>query len=575
MMIFTGTFYIAALICLLGIFWRTGLWFMNGLGPEALHFSHGKRLASAVGSMIRVVFSFRILKIMRGLIRDIVFQLPLLKAGFARWLAHMCIFYGFLFLLIFHALGDQLILPFYPDYASTLNPFFFLRNFFGALVIFGILMAVANRMQRSKKFHATHGTDVAAFIIIGVILGSGFLLEAVQIISAPMFDQMVEDYMGSDDPGEIEQLKTFWADQFNVVFPGTLSSLDADLNAGQDLHEAYCAACHSSPRAAFVSYPVSRMLRSPAPWLNYHRADIWLWYVHFLACFAGLAMLPFSKFFHLISIPINWMVSAAAEVKGAHRTASEGVEPGPNTATRYILGLDACTHCGICSVNCSVEPMYRVIGNTAILPSEKLGFIKKMAEHPLQDNDFLNTLARGSFICTECHRCTAVCPSGIILADLWKTKKKALEEKGYGNVHSRMLAPMVDKVSHNPAFIELRGKTLIGKGPGMEKDLADCIQCSICSNVCPVVTTGTDIPLQSQTPQQVLNLLRMGLMDLAARSDMVWNCTTCYKCQEYCPQNIRITDIFYELRNRVTSTLYEEIPKSSQSAAHRKGGDVS
>jgi heterodisulfide reductase subunit C len=29
---------------------------------------------------------------------------------------------------------------------------------------------------------------------------------------------------------------------------------------------------------------------------------------------------------------------------------------------------------------------------------------------------------------------------------------------------------------------------------------------------------------------------------------MVWSCTTCYKCQEHCPQGMPVADILYELR---------------------------
>jgi heterodisulfide reductase subunit C len=51
------------------------------------------------------------------------------------------------------------------------------------------------------------------------------------------------------------------------------------------------------------------------------------------------------------------------------------------------------------------------------------------------------------------------------------------------------------------------------------------------------------------TPQQVMNLLRLGHRDLALESRMVWECVTCYQCQELCPQGIAVADILYALRN--------------------------
>jgi heterodisulfide reductase subunit C len=49
-------------------------------------------------------------------------------------------------------------------------------------------------------------------------------------------------------------------------------------------------------------------------------------------------------------------------------------------------------------------------------------------------------------------------------------------------------------------------------------------------------------------PQQIMNLLRMGLKAQTLGARMVWSCTTCYKCQENCPQGVPVADILYELR---------------------------
>jgi heterodisulfide reductase subunit C len=59
------------------------------------------------------------------------------------------------------------------------------------------------------------------------------------------------------------------------------------------------------------------------------------------------------------------------------------------------------------------------------------------------------------------------------------------------------------------------------------------------------------------TPQQIMNLLRMGLKDQTLAARMVWSCTTCYKCQEHCPQNIQVADILFELRQIATERMKE------------------
>jgi len=74
------------------------------------------------------------------------------------------------------------------------------------------------------------------------------------------------------------------------------------------------------------------------------------------------------------------------------------------------------------------------------------------------------------------------------------------------------------------------------------KDLTACFQCAKCSAGCPV---------SDKVNIQVHELMRMILFGLreVLETDMVWLCTTCYTCQERCPQGIDITDIIFGLKN--------------------------
>jgi heterodisulfide reductase subunit C len=63
-----------------------------------------------------------------------------------------------------------------------------------------------------------------------------------------------------------------------------------------------------------------------------------------------------------------------------------------------------------------------------------------------------------------------------------------------------------------------------------------------------------------------MNLLRLGLADLALGSRMVWDCATCYPCQEHCPAGIRVTEVLYELRNRGYERL-SGLPRPGQGAS--------
>ncbi|MEE9418269.1 MAG: 4Fe-4S dicluster domain-containing protein, partial [Desulfatiglandaceae bacterium] len=83
-----------------------------------------------------------------------------------------------------------------------------------------------------------------------------------------------------------------------------------------------------------------------------------------------------------------------------------------------------------------------------------------------------------------------------------------------------------------------------------------CFGCETCTTVCPVVANY-------ENPQEVLGLLPhqimhscgLGLRDLALGSNMLWDCLTCYQCQEQCPQNVSVTEVLYELKNEAVKQV--------------------
>jgi len=50
-------------------------------------------------------------------------------------------------------------------------------------------------------------------------------------------------------------------------------------------------------------------------------------------------------------------------------------------------------------------------------------------------------------------------------------------------------------------------------------------------------------------PHQIMNCLGLGLTEMATGPQMLWDCLTCYQCQEHCPQNVKVTDVLYGLKN--------------------------
>lgn len=557
-MSFHNWLYLSLAICFGGLLWRMKQWLSSDIGPGPPG-TLAQRAAAALGGMSAGVFSRRLLAVLVALVGDILLQLHLLKRHPLRWLMHMLVFWGFVLLVLMHAFDDSVTLGLFPDYASTLNPFFFLRNLMGVLVLVGLVIALIRRMTIAGQKQVTARADILALALLGVIMISGFILEAAQIVSEPLFDQMVADYHTSDDAHELAALKAVWTRDYHVVFSPPATVTAELLSLGADLNEESCVACHSRPTAAFGSLPLVLLAKPIAPLLNQIRADVLLWRLHYLACFLGLALLPFTKFIHLLTTPLTLTLRAATVVTVAGSTGDERARL--NRKTQRALALDGCTHCGACSLHCSVAPSAAILANARILPSEKLLRLRESTRHSLPGNAGA-LFSEGSFICTECGRCTRICPAGLDLQDLWRAGKADLTNQGLADVHTRAV--------QTPPVVLLKvlaaassGSTDTPQYPGEGMDLCDdpatfqaCVQCAVCTSVCPVVAAAAEPDHDPEMgPHLVTNLLRLGQSDLAQASSMVWTCVTCYQCQEHCPQHIRVADLLYELRNRAWARL--------------------
>jgi heterodisulfide reductase subunit C len=121
---------------------------------------------------------------------------------------------------------------------------------------------------------------------------------------------------------------------------------------------------------------------------------------------------------------------------------------------------------------------------------------------------------------------------------------------------SAPLANPAERVAPKPArasaivrTIKLESDRVPGFGreimtvPGCER-LESCIQCGTCSGVRPLSI------YMDFTPRQVMALTRADFKHEVLQSQTIWLCASCYACAVECPQEIRITDIMYELKQR-------------------------
>jgi len=553
--LFQTALYASLALCALGLVWRASAWFRVRIGTDARAVTPSRRIVALFRGSASALFSRRLFAVLGAFFLDVLLLRRLYTNEKLRWLAHLLIVVGFTLLVLMHALAPIVSAKLFPGYQPTLDPYLFLRDLFGLMVLTGAALMVLGRRSARRDLTQTRDRFGAAFmVLLAFVLVSGFLLEACKIASPRAFYRMTDQFIGTSDPRKLAPLRALWASEFGVAFADMKRPIDPLLvEQGRKLNSESCASCHAKPVSAFVSYPLARMLAPVTSVLDEGHAEVWLLYLHVFACFLGLASLPFTRFFHVVAAPISLLVDAAARDRAS---PGQGFSSA-GRASRRALALDACVRCGICDSRCSVAPLARYLGNPGLLPSHKL-----LATGALAGGRLLRTghedealrAADGAFLCTDCGRCTSRCPVGLDLADLW--------EAGRGDLAAAGLPTPAQWVQARPAldwaeFLQARSglhdlydpdasSALLSAG---RSTFSRCVQCQTCTNVCPVVAhsidTGHGIDL---TPQKVMNLLRLGLRDLALGSRMVWDCANCYQCQESCPEGIRVADIMCELR---------------------------
>jgi len=569
---FNSLLLTALIIFSLGFIYKVSNWFVKKIAAPGQTITTSQRVQSAAGGIFRVIFSSKLLIVLRVVLVDVLLQGRVFKEDVTRWLAHMLIFYGFLLLLGMHALDTVVTEALFSDYYATVNPFFFLRDLFGAMVIVGIAMAVLRRYLLKIPRLRTGPRDHYAIIILAVIMLSGIGLEGLKITSHSEFRRMVEDYAGLDDEEEIQALEAVWVDNFGVVSPNIQGPFDEDLlSVGREVHEGSCMDCHASAKWAFTGFAMAKLMKPVAVPLDQVEGVTILWYIHIIACFAGLAYLPFSKMFHMFSVPLSLI---AGQVMDPKRSLPA------NILTRRMVEVDACTHCGSCSLHCSAGMIYEALGNEFILPSEKITFLKKMVSGRPLDGTQMEAIQQGVYLCTNCDRCTVRCPSGIQLKELWYAVREELLVKGpplaailtpfsfarglliqpklHADDYTLPLENAVGKVAGRFAelmkpdvAIPLNRQSADDRQPILkDRTFSHCFSCQSCTTVCPVVG-NYDQPEQvlGLLPHQIMGCLGLGLTQMAAGAKMVWDCLTCYKCQENCPQEVEVCDLLFDLKN--------------------------
>ena len=91
----------------------------------------------------------------------------------------------------------------------------------------------------------------------------------------------------------------------------------------------------------------------------------------------------------------------------------------------------------------------------------------------------------------------------------------------------------------SPEFKDVLSKV---EGAG---NLASCYQCSACVAECPAAQQCAGF-----NPREIVLAATVGVADyLTDKGSVIWQCTTCYKCYERCPQGTHPVEVITALKN--------------------------
>ncbi len=493
-------------------------------------------------------------------IADVLLQPRLFRAGDFRWMTHLLILAGFVGLLVIHGIPPLANLLF-GSHSSMSASHLFLRDLFGLMVLAGIVSAVVRRLKLRRFRLVSSKQDWLVLLLLFCLIGSGLMLEGVKMSSYSVYTRMNDMYGMTARKDTQLALEAFWVSEYALVSPRFASSPSSDLvEKGRKINEQSCAICHASNQYNFGGYSIAAVFGHFFAEMGVKRSGAFAYYLHLIFLALFIVALPFSKLVHIIAVPVNLLVR------------NFNYSPKLQGIAGYALALDACTHCGVCTRTCSAMMFFETSGNSAVLPSEKVQLLKLAAAGKDLPERKKKQLQQGLFLCTSCERCSVVCPSGLDLARLFvQARYFLLEEKRFEPL---LLGQFSFPLSFSKEFsgnhmaalkqVEQLFQTKLAKLVGaalplpvkkrlfaLNSSYHSCYSCQRCTNICPVVRRYEQPVLELEMlPHQLIFALATGNVSLAVGAKMIWSCSTCYLCQEHCPNGVEICDIFYGLKNR-------------------------
>jgi heterodisulfide reductase subunit C len=250
----------------------------------------------------------------------------------------------------------------------------------------------------------------------------------------------------------------------------------------------------------------SRPLLSVAAMQASHR---WMWWFHLSLSFAVIAWLPYTKMMHVLTAPLN-IYTANLETLGAslkhidfEKTESFGVNSLNAFTWKDLLDLDACTECGRCTEVCPANAVGKELSpRDIILQLRDLMHDQSRDSQTKIIGSVPATSSNALWQCTTCAACMEACPVFI------EQMPKIVDMRRYLVMEE---ADFPDSMQQAIMSLEKRGHPFSGTN-ATRLDWAEGLGVNQISVTVPAgARTGTNVPVVvtiNGQPSNTINIAR-------------------------------------------------------------------